>query len=84
MTVLSRRAFTMLAGAAALSASIPSDSAAATVPDPITPYKISVPDASLQDLRPRLDAARWPDAVATDWSRGQPAPFVDSMRSASQ
>jgi len=76
MTVLNRREFTLLAGAAALSASIPSASDAATVPDAITPFKISVADASLQDLRQRLEVARWPEAVATDWSRGQPVPFV--------
>jgi pimeloyl-ACP methyl ester carboxylesterase len=35
-----------------------------------TPYTIDVPDQELADLRARLVATRWPDAVADDWSRG--------------
>lgn len=35
-----------------------------------TPYTIDVPDKELAELRERLAATRWPDAVAEDWSRG--------------
>lgn len=35
-----------------------------------TPYTIDVPDKELAELRERLAATRWPDAVADDWSRG--------------
>lgn len=37
---------------------------------PPTPFRIAVPDAELDDLRRRLRATRWPDAVATDWRDG--------------
>lgn len=34
------------------------------------PYEIAVPQAELDDLRARLHATRWPDAVVADASRG--------------
>ena len=36
----------------------------------VTPFTIAVPDTELDDLRRRLAATRWPDAVAEDWSQG--------------
>ncbi len=36
----------------------------------ITPYRIDVPQAEIDELRRRLAATRWPDAAADDWSRG--------------
>jgi pimeloyl-ACP methyl ester carboxylesterase len=33
-------------------------------------FRIEVPQPVLDDLRRRLAAARWPDAVADDWARG--------------
>lgn len=33
-------------------------------------FTIAVPDAELRDLRARLRATRWPDAVVDDWSQG--------------
>ena len=36
----------------------------------VTPFTIDVPQAELDDLRSRLRATRWPDAVADDWSQG--------------
>lgn len=36
----------------------------------VTPFTIDVPQAELDDLRARLGATRWPDAVTDDWSRG--------------
>lgn len=38
--------------------------------DAVTPFRIDVPEAELDELRRRLRATRWPDAVADDWSRG--------------
>ncbi|MEO5920922.1 MAG: epoxide hydrolase family protein [Pseudolysinimonas sp.] len=37
---------------------------------PPLPFTIDVPEAELDDLRRRLRATRWPDAVADDWSQG--------------
>ena len=36
----------------------------------MTAFSIAVPDAVLDDLRGRLRATRWPDAVVEDWSQG--------------
>lgn len=61
-----RREFAVLAGAAAIAASMPEGRAAAADPASVTPFHVSVPDDQLQNLRDRLAAARWPRSVATD------------------
>ncbi|HEV7742540.1 MAG TPA: epoxide hydrolase, partial [Pseudolysinimonas sp.] len=38
----------------------------------MTPFTIDVPQAELDELRARLRATRWPDAVVDDWSQGTP------------
>ena len=39
----------------------------------VTPFKVHVPQAQLDDLKKRLAAARWPDrGPAADWSEGVP------------
>ena len=38
----------------------------------VTPFTIEVPQAELDELRRRLRATRWPDAVTDDWSQGIP------------
>jgi epoxide hydrolase-like protein len=39
----------------------------------ITPFKVHVPQAALDDLKRRLATVRWPDrGSATDWSQGVP------------
>jgi len=39
----------------------------------ITPFKVHVPRAALQDLKKRLSDTRWPDKEpVTDWSQGVP------------
>jgi pimeloyl-ACP methyl ester carboxylesterase len=39
----------------------------------ITPFKVHVPQAALDDLKKRLATARWPDKEpVTDWSQGVP------------
>jgi pimeloyl-ACP methyl ester carboxylesterase len=39
----------------------------------VTPFKVHVPQAALDDLRKRLADARWPDKEpVTDWSQGVP------------
>jgi Epoxide hydrolase N terminus len=56
------------AGAASL---LPSQVAAAPAGDGIRPFRISVPDEALIDLRRRLAATRWPDReTVTDESQG--------------
>jgi len=39
---------------------------------PVIPFVIDVPQSELDELRRRLRATRWPDAVADDWSQGIP------------
>src|SRR5579864_3437251 len=39
----------------------------------VTPFKVHVPQAELDDLKKRLAGARWPDrGPAADWSEGVP------------
>ena len=44
-----------------------------TVTKEVTPFKVRVPQAALDDLKKRLGAVRWPDREpVTDWSQGVP------------
>jgi epoxide hydrolase len=42
----------------------------------IKPFRISIPDEAIVDLKSRLEKTRWPYAMTTDWSRGQPLGFI--------
>ncbi|MCP3987500.1 MAG: epoxide hydrolase [Actinomycetia bacterium] len=47
---------------------------------PITPFKMSVDDLVLDDLRQRLRATRWPESeVVDDWSQGAPLAYVQEV-----
>src|SRR5258708_4762666 len=44
-----------------------------TTTNEVTPFKVHVPQAALDDLKKRLANARWPDKEpVTDWSQGVP------------
>ena len=44
---------------------------------PVTPFRVAVPDADLEDLRARLARTRFPDpATVDDWSQGVPLPWL--------
>ena len=45
----------------------------------IAPFKIAVTDAQIEDLKVRLEGARWPAATTEDWSHGQPVHFVKEL-----
>jgi len=45
----------------------------------ITPFSINISDEAITDLKERLAMARFPQQVATDWSRGQPVHFVREL-----
>jgi pimeloyl-ACP methyl ester carboxylesterase len=48
----------------------------------MSPFKIEVPQADLEDLHRRLDSARWPDDVPgdePDWSRGAPTSYTRAL-----
>ena len=45
----------------------------------ITPFRIDIPQADVDDLRERLTMARWPAPVAEDWSHGQPVGFIREL-----
>jgi pimeloyl-ACP methyl ester carboxylesterase len=48
--------------------------------DEVVPFRISVPEAVLADLRERLGRTRWPDAeTVDDWSQGAPLRFVQAL-----
>jgi pimeloyl-ACP methyl ester carboxylesterase len=44
-----------------------------------TPFTIAIPDAAIDDLKARLEGTRWPTATTTDWSHGQPVPFIREL-----
>ena len=46
----------------------------------VRPFKISVSDSDLADLRTRLHNTRWPEAeLVPDWSQGTPLAWVKDM-----
>ncbi|MDO8359476.1 MAG: epoxide hydrolase [Devosia sp.] len=44
-----------------------------------TPFRIAIPDSAIDDLKIRLEGTRWPAATTTDWSHGQPVPFIREL-----
>ncbi|MFJ6326882.1 MULTISPECIES: epoxide hydrolase family protein [unclassified Rhizobium] len=85
----SRRLF--LGGAAAISAIAAVGSVAAATPatggiplspatDAITPFKVKIEAAAIEDLRARLRAARLPEKeTVSDWSQGAPLQSVEAL-----
>ncbi|MBO0771898.1 MAG: alpha/beta fold hydrolase [Actinobacteria bacterium] len=50
------------------------------MPDEITPFRISVPEADLTGLRQRLGGTRWPEpATVPDWSQGVPLAYLQEL-----
>jgi len=48
--------------------------------DTITPYRIEIPESTLDDLRQRLANTRWPDPETTDdWSQGIPLAYMQEV-----
>ena len=45
----------------------------------ITPFRIAVSDEAIDDLKVRLEGARWPHPTTNDWSRGQPVAFIREL-----
>jgi pimeloyl-ACP methyl ester carboxylesterase len=46
----------------------------------ITPFRIDIPDASLDDLQQRLRLTRWPDPETVgDWSQGVPLDYLRDL-----
>src|SRR5260370_38493062 len=91
--VISRRKFILAAaatgGAGILSAALVPISAqgsadkAAQIPtatNDVTPFKVHVPQAALDDLIKKLPNARWPDKEPlTDWAQGEPLPKEQTL-----
>jgi len=44
-----------------------------------SPFTIAILDAAIDDLKARLEGTRWPAATTTDWSHGQPVPFIREL-----
>jgi pimeloyl-ACP methyl ester carboxylesterase len=50
------------------------------VSDDITPFRMNVPEADLDDLRERLTRTRWPEAATVDdWSQGVPLDYTREL-----
>src|SRR5579871_41849 len=46
----------------------------------LTPFRLDVPEADLDDLRDRLRRARWPERkTVEDWSQGAPLAYVQEL-----
>lgn len=45
----------------------------------VKPFKIEISDQAIADLKERLNAARWPQAITQDWSRGQPIKLIREL-----
>jgi pimeloyl-ACP methyl ester carboxylesterase len=46
----------------------------------VEPFRIEVPEAELDDLRERLNAARWPEReTVDDWSQGVPLSYTKEL-----
>jgi pimeloyl-ACP methyl ester carboxylesterase len=46
----------------------------------ITPFRIDIPEADLEDLRQRLRLTRWPDPeTVDDWSQGVPLAYLREL-----
>ncbi|HEX8132961.1 MAG TPA: epoxide hydrolase, partial [Actinomycetes bacterium] len=46
----------------------------------IRPFRISIPQADVDDLRERLARTRWPDELpGVGWSRGVPLPYLQQL-----
>ena len=47
---------------------------------PLTPFRVEIPDAQLDDLRDRLARTRWPEPeTVDDWSQGIPLAYVQEL-----
>jgi pimeloyl-ACP methyl ester carboxylesterase len=50
------------------------------MPGEVTPFRIDVPEADLDDLRERLRRTRWPEPeTVTDWSQGVPLAYLRDL-----
>src|SRR3954464_10325464 len=48
--------------------------------DTVTPFRIAVPQADLDDLADRLARTRWPEAATVeDWSQGIPLGYLQDL-----
>lgn len=48
--------------------------------DDITPFRLAVPDATIDDLRERLLRTRWPEPeTVDDWSQGVPLSYLQDL-----
>ena len=46
----------------------------------VTPFRIEVPDAEIDDLRARLHNARWPEPeTVPGWSQGVPRRWLEEL-----
>src|SRR5262245_17119577 len=46
----------------------------------ITPYRIDIPQADLDDLRARLTQTRWPSEIpGQEWTRGVPVAYLREL-----
>jgi pimeloyl-ACP methyl ester carboxylesterase len=75
-----RRGFLALSAAAGASSQLPAHPAAAADGNAIRPFRISVPEEAIADLRRRIAATRWPDReTVRDQSQGVPLATMQEL-----
>ncbi|MYM65390.1 alpha/beta fold hydrolase [Pseudoduganella sp. FT55W] len=79
---LQRRTVLRAAAAVAGALALPSPLRAAARSEAITPFRVAVPQAQLDDLKQRLARTRWPEAETSgDWRQGVPLAAAKSLAS---
>jgi pimeloyl-ACP methyl ester carboxylesterase len=79
---LTRRSVLIASAAAGAARLLPAQARAAAEDDAIRPFRVTIPEEALVDLRRRIAATRWPDReTINDWSQGvQLAIFQELVR----
>ena len=50
------------------------------MPNEVTPFRVEITPAAIDDLRDRLARTRWPEAeVVDDWSQGTPLAYTQDL-----
>jgi epoxide hydrolase len=76
----SRRGLLALAAGGVLGPAIGASEALAQATEGVEPFKVSVPQSAIDDLKRRLASTRWPERETVgDWSQGVPLQKAEAL-----